>query len=81
MLHEELAAELNRGFVDGSGPVARVTLFHGEKRSVLLFAVHHSPFDGKSTLLTPQDLLPSMTGELIGESKEALLTNPPRTSQ
>jgi hypothetical protein len=66
VLHEEMEKELNGSFGDGSGSQMLVTLFHGPERSALLFAVNHSPFDGKSGLLIVQDLLASMVGESLG---------------
>jgi hypothetical protein len=66
VLHEEMEKELNGSFGDGSGPLMRVTLFHGPERSALLFAANHSAFDGKSGLLIVQDLLASMVGESLG---------------
>jgi hypothetical protein len=66
VLHEEMEKELNGSFGDGSGPLMRVTLFHGPERSALLFAANHSAFDGKSSLLILQELLAVMVGESLG---------------
>jgi hypothetical protein len=71
VLHEEMEKELEGSFGDGSGPLIRVKLFHGPKRSALLLSVHHSAFDGKTSLLVLQDLLAAMAGEDIGEMVEA----------
>jgi hypothetical protein len=66
VLHEEMEKELNGSFGDSSGPLMRVTLFHGPERSAVLLAANHSPFDGKSSMLIFQDLLASLVGEPLG---------------
>jgi NRPS condensation-like uncharacterized protein len=66
LLEEEMEKELHKPFGDGSGPLTRATLFHGQDRSVVMFATHHSSKDGMSHLLLIQDLLAHVAGEELG---------------
>jgi len=63
VLSREMEEALQNSFGDGSGSLLRIYLFHHEKSSTLLLAMHHAAFDGKSGLLILQDILRAIAGE------------------
>jgi len=63
LLSKEMEEALQNSFGDGSGSLLRIYLFHHEKSSALLLAMHHAAFDGKSGLLILQDILRAIAGE------------------
>jgi Condensation domain len=68
VLSSEMEEVLQNSFGDGSGSLLRISLFHREKSCVLLLAMHHAAFDGKSGLLILGDLLRTMARETMGPS-------------
>ena len=77
----EVEKELQVPFGDGSGPLIRLTLFHGVDQSTVMLTAHHSAADGRTSLFILQDLLALVAGEeLHGEPKwlsaNALLHQP-----
>ena len=53
-------------FGDGSGALARATLFHGTDCCLFVLAAHHSALDGKTSLLIIEDLLTLLDGGELG---------------
>ncbi len=65
-LEEEMGRAIEASFGDGSGPLMRVTLFHGATRCAVLLVSHHGAFDGKTNLMVLLDLLAAVAGEELG---------------
>jgi hypothetical protein len=62
LMAEELAVSFGRG----DGALARVVLFHGTERSLIIFVGHHAACDGLTIVNMLQDLIAAAAGESLG---------------
>lgn len=64
-LEAALEEELERGFRSDQGPLARIKLFYGEQKSVVIIAAHHSVSDALSSVNLINDLIGLLSGKKI----------------
>lgn len=62
LMAEELAISFDRG----EAALARVVLFHGPERSLIVFVGHHAACDGLTLVNMVQDLISAAAGESLG---------------
>jgi hypothetical protein len=65
--------ELEIGFGNGSGALARLSLLYAAERAIIILAAHHAAFDGRTMMMIIEDLLRLASGKPLEPPFEGAL--------